>query len=116
MIGDDRRVTISIEAPDSNIVVARLEQDDAIVTSMSLNGIDKAQKETKGVFCHGRACRSLKLAFTVTASESPLNLQVNGFRYGLASEAQELLLARPASVLPRGWGDVRLVSTKVPLN
>ncbi len=116
LIGDDRRVTISIEAPDSNIVVARIEQDDTIVTSMSLNGINKTENETKGVFCHGRACRSLQLAFTVNAGESPLSLRINGFRYGLAPEAQELLLARPASVLPRGWGDVRLVSTKVPLN
>jgi hypothetical protein len=116
VVADQRLLTIQINAADSDIVTARLEPGDAMAKSMSINGVAKSDADTKRFLCHGRDCRSITLNLAVSIHEPELNLQVNGFRYGL-EEAQglKLLSSRPASVLARGWGDLRLVSRTIKL-
>lgn len=116
VVADQRLLTIQISAPDSDIVTARVEPSEAMVNSMALNGVAKTDAGTKRFLCHGRECRSITLDLAVSVHEPELSLQVNGFRYGI-DEAQglRLLSARPATVLARGWGDLRLVSKTVQL-
>lgn len=116
VIADQRFLTIQINAPDSDIVTARVEPSDALLSSMSLNGIDTNDANTRRFRCHGRACRSISLNMAVSVHEPELSLQVNGFRYGLEeATGLRLLASRPATVLARGWGDLRLVSRTVKL-
>jgi len=116
VIADQRLLTIQINAADSDIVAARVEPSNAMVNSMSLNGVAKSDVDTKRFRCHGRACRSIRLNMAVSVHEPELSLQVNGFRYGLEeAPGLRLLSSRPASVLARGWGDLRLVSRTIKL-
>ena len=116
VIADKRFFTIQINAPDSDIVTARVEPSDVVVNSLSLNGIDKSDAGTRRFRCHGRACRSISVTKAVSIHEPELSLKVNGFRYGLNEEVGiRLLSSRPATVLARGWGDLRLVSRTIKL-
>jgi hypothetical protein len=115
VVADQRLLTLRFSAPDSDIVTARVEPEDVTVNTMSVNGVTKSDADTKDFVCHGRGCRSITLDLAVSVHEPALNLQVNGFRYGLDAQGQTLLSARPASALATGWGDLRVVSKTLSL-
>jgi len=118
-VGDERLVTMQIEALDSDIVTGRIKEDEVLIESMTLNGVDKTERDTKSFSCHGRSCRSLSLTLRMSVHEPAVSLQFRGIRYGLGTapgtQAQALLSARPDSVLARGWGDIRLLTKMLKL-
>lgn len=115
VVGEERLVTLQIEAPDSDIVVGRIKQKKVAVTSMTVNGITYNEGDISRFNCHGRDCRSLTIALAFAANASTVDFQVSGFRYGLGAKGQTLLAARPKSALARSWGDLRLVSKTIGL-
>ncbi|RBP51051.1 M20/M25/M40 family metallo-hydrolase [Arenicella xantha] len=115
IVADERLLVLKVTAPDSDIITGRVKPKAVIVNSMTLNGIASADAGTSRFSCHGRQCRSFTLSLSVSRHETDVSLQVNGFRYGLGNEGQRLLQARPDSVLPRSWGDLRVVSNTVEL-
>ena len=115
VVGDERLVTLQIEAPDSDIIVARVKQKEVAVLSMTLNSIAKIESDTNRFSCHGRACRSLTITLVLSAKEPSVDFQVNGLRYGLGAEGKPMLSARPESALATSWGDLRIVSKTVSL-
>ncbi|MFT6407054.1 MAG: hypothetical protein ACJAQ6_000464 [Arenicella sp.] len=116
VVGEERLVTLQIEAPDSDIIVGRVKQKEVAVLSMTLNSIAKTEAATSRFSCHGRGCRSLTITLAFSANAASVDFQVNGFRYGLDAGAKTMLSARPKSALARNWGDLRLVSKTVTLN
>jgi hypothetical protein len=116
IIGDERLVTLQIDAPDSDIVVGRIKEKALALTSMIVNGLTNTDRGINRFSCHGRDCRSLTISLVLSANASSVNFQVSGFRYGLGASGQTLLAARPESALARGWGDLRLVSKTISLN
>jgi hypothetical protein len=121
VVGEQRLVTLQIDAPDSNIVTGRVKgvdldnESQVTVISMTLNGVTNTKDDIRRFSCHGRGCRSLAVTLALNANELEVSFQVNGFRYGLDASGQAMLSARPASALPRSWGDLRLVSETVEL-
>ncbi len=110
-----RKIAIQIKALDSNIVLAQVKQENAVIESMKLNGYASKDGESKGVVCHGRECRTLNLEIAVSVHEPSLDLELKAFRYGFDKKGQPLLSARPKSMLARGWGDLRLLTKNVKL-
>jgi len=113
--GELRKLAIQVQALDSDIVLAQVKQENAVVKSMKLNGFVSKNDESKGVVCHGRGCRTLSLEITVSVHEPSLDLELKAFRYGLDKKGQALLSARPSSMLAQGWGDLRLLTRNVTL-
>ncbi|MFT4635356.1 MAG: hypothetical protein ACI854_001625 [Arenicella sp.] len=109
VVGDKRLVTLQIEAPDSDIIVARVKQKEVAVSSMTLNSIGKIEGDTSGFSCHGRTCLSLTITLVLSTTKPSVDFQVNGLRYGLGAEGKPMLSARPESALAKSWGDLRIV-------
>lgn len=110
-----RSLTLAISAPETDRLIFLFSGETAL-TSIALNGetVEADDRELRSITCAGRACRSslLTLQFDASAPAPDLNLLVS--RFGLGSESEALLAARPASATAVQTGDQRI--TMIPVN
>lgn len=112
---ETRTLTIRVTAPDIDRLIVRNEADDPSLTSMGLSGASGDTSEARYLVCYGRNCRSAVIIVSLPADETSLNLEFDGWRFGLGPESQVLLDARPDWVMPIQAGDVRIITTDLDI-
>ncbi len=114
VVGDERVVEWDIAAPDADRLLLPLEAA-STVRSLAINDETIATEldEFQNLICYGRACRSIKLTFRLSATEPASDLTLIALTHGLGAESRALIDARPPWAVPQHWGDLRVVT--VPL-
>lgn len=113
--GDERIISIEIEAADSDRVLGRFVGEDLDIVSLEVNGSVIENSPPAEFSCFGRACRAMTVTMNLKSASPEITLELMGFLYGLGPESAELLTARPEWALPQHTGDIRVISTELEI-
>lgn len=108
---DTRTLTIRVDAPDIDRLIVRNRTEGVRLTSIRLSGATDNGDNAQYLLCYGRNCRSSVIQVSIPANAQSLNLEFDGWRFGLGPESQALLAARPDWVMPIQAGDIRIITT-----
>lgn len=116
IIGDNRHVTLEIEAADTDVLNISLSGESLLISAISVNGIINEKTPQKWVRCTGRSCRKVVYETTINSAAQDVSIALASYRYGLGAQSQALLNARPDWALPQHRGDVRAIKKVVKIN
>ena len=110
----DGRITLTVRDPSIDRVRIR-PGDGVIIDGVTLDGLTYADEPIRSLRCDGRSCRDWVVELDVQSqSDSPV-IKLDLYRYGLGSDGQGLLAARPDWAMPQHTGDVQLIRRELPL-
>lgn len=116
-VTDEARIfTIQVSAPDIDRLIIRDQTPNVSLTSMGMSGASGKFADAQYLVCYGRSCRTPVIEVSMPVDAGALNLEFDGWRFGLGPESQALLNARPDWVMPIQAGDVRIITTSLDLN
>ncbi|MFT6267401.1 MAG: hypothetical protein ACJAVV_000198 [Alphaproteobacteria bacterium] len=115
VIGKKRVVILEIEAADTDVLDIGLSGDSLLVSSVSVNGLMHEEAPPKRVRCTGRSCRTVVYEAKINATAQDVSIALFSYRYGLGSQSQALLDARPDWALPQHRGDIRAIKEVIEI-